>query len=290
MRRRRSVGSAANRMPWNTVPTPTRFSAAQVTAAGSTSQAYTSMPGTAAAIANPMAPEPQQTSTTTAPGRTNGITCATRNSVRRRGTNTPGRTATRRPQNSAHPSTCSKGTPDVRAASIDASSALSRAWACRRAASSSANTHPAARKAATSVGSTAAGPVTARLQLLDLVHHAAERIGARRPRWHTDAGERQPADPARRAGGRRRVDLGDALGVRPEPPAPRRRTGRRRARAPGDGSHRSGQDAGDVAAGRPRRCRTSARRCRCAATARSTSWCSATTRRKRGPCFRPTLG
>ena len=47
----------------------------------------------------------------------------TRNSVRRRGTKTPGSTAIRRPQNSAQPRTCSSGRPATRRSTMAARSA-----------------------------------------------------------------------------------------------------------------------------------------------------------------------
>ena len=77
----------------------------------------------AAASAAPRAPEPQHRSTTTAPGRASAMAWLTRNSVRRRGTNTAGSTAIRRPQNSAQPSTCSSGWPAARRSTRAASSA-----------------------------------------------------------------------------------------------------------------------------------------------------------------------
>src|SRR5579875_2958006 len=72
----------------------------------------------------------------------------TRNSVRRRGTNTPGSTAIRRPQNSAQPRTCSRGTPAARRPVMAASSAGVRAAEMSSRASSSAKTQPAARSRA----------------------------------------------------------------------------------------------------------------------------------------------
>jgi hypothetical protein len=65
--------------------------------------------------------------------------------VRRRGTKTPGSTAIRSPQNSAQPRTRSSGRPAARRSTISARSAGVRAAASRSPASSSANTHPAAR-------------------------------------------------------------------------------------------------------------------------------------------------
>ncbi len=80
-----------------------------------------------AAIAAPIAPEPQHMSRTTARGRVTAIAWATRNSVRRRGTKTPGSTTIRMPQNSAHPTTCSSGSPAARRSTIDVRSAGVRA-------------------------------------------------------------------------------------------------------------------------------------------------------------------
>jgi len=71
--------------------------------------------------------------------------CQTRNSVRRRGTNTPGATAIRRPQNSAQPRTCSSGRPTARWPTMASSSAGVRAADTSSRASSSAKTQPAAR-------------------------------------------------------------------------------------------------------------------------------------------------
>ena len=70
----------------------------------------------AAASATPTAPEPQHRSTTTvaAAAASGAAACSTSNSVRRRGTKTPGSTAIRSPQNSAQPRTCSSGRPATR--------------------------------------------------------------------------------------------------------------------------------------------------------------------------------
>ncbi len=73
----------------------------------------------------------------------------TRNSVRRRGTKTPGSTAIRRPQKSAQPTTCSRGRPDARRSTIAVSSAAVPAAAMSSSVSSSANTHPADRSLVT---------------------------------------------------------------------------------------------------------------------------------------------
>src|SRR5271165_620274 len=75
----------------------------------------------------------------------NRVACRTRNSVRRRGTNTPGATVIRRPQNSAQPRTCSSGRPATRRSTIASSSSGVRAVDMSRRASSSAKTQPAAR-------------------------------------------------------------------------------------------------------------------------------------------------
>src|SRR5271156_265890 len=79
--------------------------------------------------------------------------CSTRNSVRRRGTKTPGSTAMRSPQNSAQPRTCSSGRPAARRSTISSSSSGLRAVAMSSPASSSAKTQPAARSLATIEGS-----------------------------------------------------------------------------------------------------------------------------------------
>lgn len=76
--------------------------------------AYNSTFLTAWTRAMPTAPEPQHRSTRTAPGRATAAARRTRNSVRWRGTNTPGSTAIRRPQNSAQPRMCSSGRPTTR--------------------------------------------------------------------------------------------------------------------------------------------------------------------------------
>ena len=97
-------GSASNRSPaWTEPPTAATLRRAHATAAGSRSAACSSTAPTAAASATPRAPEPQQRSTTTAPGRARDDASRTRTSVRRRGTNTPGSTAIRSPQNSTQP-------------------------------------------------------------------------------------------------------------------------------------------------------------------------------------------
>ena len=88
------------------------------TAAGSMSTACSSTSPKASTSATQTAPEPQHRSTTTTGGwgarRTSAAAWRTRNSVRRRGTNTPGVTAIRRPQNSVQPRICSRGSPAAR--------------------------------------------------------------------------------------------------------------------------------------------------------------------------------
>ena len=61
---------------------------------GASSDALLSPGPTAAATAAPSAPVPQHRSTTTAPGRDRAIARSTSSSLRCRGTNTPGATAT----------------------------------------------------------------------------------------------------------------------------------------------------------------------------------------------------
>ena len=77
----------------------------------------------------------------------------TRNSLRRRGTKTPGSTTIRRPANSAQPTTCSSGSPATRRSTRASSSAWDLADDTSIAASSSAKTHPARRSRATTVAS-----------------------------------------------------------------------------------------------------------------------------------------
>ena len=72
--------------------------------------------------------------------------CDANVSVRRRGTKTPGATATRRPRNSAQPRITSSGSPATRRAT---SASVSPPAARMSAASSSVNTHPAARSRST---------------------------------------------------------------------------------------------------------------------------------------------
>ena len=69
--------------------------------------------------------------------------------MRRRGTNTPGSTAIRNPQNSAQPRICSSGNPATRWPTIAVNSASVPADETSNWASSSANTHPAVRSAVT---------------------------------------------------------------------------------------------------------------------------------------------
>ena len=68
--------------------------------------------------------------------------------VRRRGTNTPGATASRSPRTSTVPTTCSRNSPATRRRVISSSWAASRAARCSSADSSSAKTQPAARRRA----------------------------------------------------------------------------------------------------------------------------------------------
>ncbi len=65
--------------------------------------------------------------------------------VRCRGTNTPGSTTTRSPQNSAQPTSTSSGCPATRSSTSRTRSASSRAASRSSAASCSAKTQPAAR-------------------------------------------------------------------------------------------------------------------------------------------------
>ena len=78
-----------------------------------------------------------------------GERLATSRAVRCRGTKTPGPTGMRSPSNSAQPRTCSSGSPATRRRT--SSVQLARRPACARSsrASSSAKTHPAARRVAT---------------------------------------------------------------------------------------------------------------------------------------------
>ena len=112
-------------------------------------------------------PAPQHRSRMTGCGGATAVACSARNSVRRRGTNTPGATAMRSPQNCAQPSTYSSGSPftrrTIQASSSDALPPASRS----RAASSSANTQPAARSRSTIANNewevtVTAGPARAR--------------------------------------------------------------------------------------------------------------------------------
>ena len=69
-------------------------------------------PPSATATARPSAPVPQHRSTITGSGpRASETAVSTRNSLRRRGTNTPGSTKIRSPRNSAQPTTSSSGRP-----------------------------------------------------------------------------------------------------------------------------------------------------------------------------------
>src|SRR5690242_3985483 len=121
------------------------------------SAACTSARSTAAARAAPIAPAPQHRSTITAPGWARATACRSRNSVRRRGTNTPGATVIRRPQNSAQPMTCSSGSPAARLLTIASSSAGVPAADISSRASSSAKTQPAARRRLTTAGASMCG-------------------------------------------------------------------------------------------------------------------------------------
>ena len=110
------------------------------------------------ATAAPSAPVPQHRSTITGLARPASETAVSaRNSLRRRGTNTPGSTKIRRPQNSAQPTTCSSGTPSSRWSIIASRSAGVRAASASSRASSSANTQPAARSRAMTAGSSSMG-------------------------------------------------------------------------------------------------------------------------------------
>src|SRR4051794_40150458 len=138
------------------------FRRAHRTAAGSTSTACSSTSRTSASSTAPTAPEPQQRSTTTgvrpqSTERARVVPWRVSSSVRRRGTNTPGSTAIRWPQSSAQPTTCSSGRPDTRRRTIAASSSDVRAAETISVASSSANTQPATRRAATTSSGAAVG-------------------------------------------------------------------------------------------------------------------------------------
>ena len=95
--------------------------------------------------ANASAPDPQHSSTTTGCGGASLTACSSSSSVRRRGTNTPGSTAIRRPPNSAQPRICSSGIPRTRCRTICSSSSGVVAVVSSSSASSSANTQPAIR-------------------------------------------------------------------------------------------------------------------------------------------------
>ena len=151
-RPRRAGGRASYRSPSKT-RSGGRLRRAQATAAGSSSAAYTSTPGTSDATAAPTAPVPQHRSRTTDEDRARAAAERARNSVRRRGTNTPGATAIRSPQKLAQPTTTSSGRPAARSATIRSSSSADPAASASRPASSSANTHPAARSRSTRSGS-----------------------------------------------------------------------------------------------------------------------------------------
>ena len=135
-------GSAAYRSPsktWSAGEVPPRARHARP---GPRPRRTPRTPGTSASTAAPTAPDPQHRSTTTgacpdSPRRLGwvsrldqqpkrlGLSTATATSrpVRRRGTKTPGVTATRRPQNSAQPRRCSRGTPAQRRATRSSRSA-----------------------------------------------------------------------------------------------------------------------------------------------------------------------
>src|SRR3984957_2883743 len=132
---------------------------AQRTAAGSMSTACTSAWSTVAARAAPIAPAPQHRSRIISPGWASATACWTRNSVRRRGTKTPGSTAMRRPKNSAQPRTCSSGRPAARRSTIASSSSGLRAVAMSNRPRSTAKTQPAAPAGAT-IGGSATLPAT----------------------------------------------------------------------------------------------------------------------------------
>ncbi len=159
IRRASEPGSASYRSPSWTRSSP-RLRRAHATAAGSTSAACRSTDSSRSATAIPIAPVPQHRSTTTRSERARRCSTArsTSRPVRRRGTKTPGATATRSPQNSAQPTTCSSGSPATRRATMSSRWPRVRASPRSTAASSSANTQPAARSSSTS----ASGTVTPR--------------------------------------------------------------------------------------------------------------------------------
>ena len=74
---------------------------------------------------------------------------ATSSAVRCRGTKTPGATASRSPQNSTQPTSCSSGSPASRRATSSSSALSEPAASTSSAASSSAKTQPAARSRTT---------------------------------------------------------------------------------------------------------------------------------------------
>ena len=139
-------------------------------------------PPSATATARPSAPVPQHRSTITGSGpRASETAVSTRNSLRRRGTNTPGSTKIRSPWNSAQPTTSSSGRPSARRSTSRSSSAGLPAAAASSRASSSAKTHPAARSRATTAGS--ASVVIPMDYACGLVA-AATRINRRPHAWH----------------------------------------------------------------------------------------------------------
>src|SRR5580700_4674150 len=165
------------------------------------STACTSTWSTAAASAAPIAPAPQHRSTRMAWGRASATASWTRNSVRRRGTKTPGSTAMRSPQNSAQPRTCSSGRPAARRSTIASSSSGLRAVAMSSPASSSAKTQPAARSRATMKGSVTLHATVAKvddpgaerpgLEQLEL-DRAVQRREVRRAAAQYDRDDEQP--------------------------------------------------------------------------------------------------
>ena len=178
-------------------PGRTALRRAYATATGSISAAYRRAPPSAAATATPAAPDPQHRSRTTGdspPARLSAAQPAaarrTRNSVRRRGTKTPGPTAIRSPQNSAQPTTCSSGIPSARRSTMALSSAGLAAAATSSCASASAKTQPAARSRATisaGTGSPGVGPAGAGVLMVSQA--TADRTPAPRrgwpPRWRS---------------------------------------------------------------------------------------------------------
>jgi len=155
-RPRSEPGSAANRSPaYTRPPAGSTFRRAHATATGSSSAACSSPAPSADRTASPSAPVPQHRSTINGAGPASDTATDTatdtRNSLRRRGTNTPGSTRMRKPPNDAQPTTCSSGSPATRRATIASSEAGDPAAETSSSASSSAKTQPPARSRATTV-------------------------------------------------------------------------------------------------------------------------------------------